>query len=714
MVCKGYLYFPRRKTTGNIAALVFVGSLLCRYALLASQAFLATEPAVEPTKNSIEDGSIAVGETGLFSQLPHQFLTSILKVFPAEERIPRRKIDNTCKRKGYQCPSMDLFCKHVQSPNISWAPYQDKVKVKQMITEWTHGRIQVAREYLTVRNPDEITGDVIERMPFVYIFKATHGTGGVVIVNKNSIYCLKEPCVNNSEKSVAIPRDSLVEHLRKTCALWLQHEVRYKIQRSYFHIEKGCMFEERLASAQDALYPEMQVFVVGGRPLITRFDYEFSLTRAANGTQVRQKSPAADHVTYFTTNVEHPRVIPGFQLAYDCSVTHPKTQITKQCKSEAEQVRFPLHKDTMRYLMDFAAQAARETGSGLLRVDVYIKDPSHLIFGELTFQPSACRNSVTPAIFDAVLGSAIINKGISTDDLADLAAYIVCDNPDSPYLRADACKDKTQKKLKNMRYNDIARVHKLRRPTERERMGPRFTQSNYFEVIAEICPPRRDEIGRVLPQHEVDGLFTEMRRTAIRMGVLRENARLNSGGIKFAHQVRIGNWGREVVTLEPIPEGNLVWESNDNNCAYFHNRTSMELFLSALSPALGCDAVHYAFQWLDGCVASCNGQCCDDQAETHGAPYMIIALDATSFVNHGNSSEANSHSTRDTVYANSVAKIDLPVGVSIRENYNLYDYKLVWWLDLIFDLLAARRTITSRHPGVAAPTLHTLLEYVTV
>lgn len=91
-------------------------------------------------------------------------------------------------------PSIDDVCK-TQLGNESWAPYQDKIGVKRIVTDWSDGRIHVAPTLFSTGSPDAITEEKLLSLPRAYVFKRAHDTGGVIIVKEGVPTCLKRPCI---------------------------------------------------------------------------------------------------------------------------------------------------------------------------------------------------------------------------------------------------------------------------------------------------------------------------------------------------------------------------------------------------------------------------------------------------------------------------------------------------------------------------------------
>ena len=325
------------------------------------------------------------------------------KAKAAAEATAAAAVVSMCK--GY--PSLQRYCREV-SLKRNFSLLQDKVGVKEIIASWVEGtemqgRLVPIKTYLVVERPRGIKQWRVSRLPERYVFKRSHGTGGVVLVTGAIGICIKLPClpaVTHSNGSHVGGRFHVtLQSLRILCHKWLSGTGGRDGEGSYKYIRRRCLFEEALDT--DGGFPtEIQVWVVGSRPMILRHDYEMGATHNAAGVAIREKPTHSTHVSYVTSAGEF---IPGLEVMYDFEVTPPPIQATAQCGSTAAASELgggsnrplPIEPETLKALLRFSTLAAKKADSLFFRVDVYVRNPRQLIFGELTMTPCAAAQMST-------------------------------------------------------------------------------------------------------------------------------------------------------------------------------------------------------------------------------------------------------------------------------------------------------------------------------
>ena len=284
-------------------------------------------------------------------------------------------------------PSVDRDVCWDQMSNQTWAPYQDKLAVKDVVRDWSGGRIHTATTLLVAREAKDVTLSEIQEMPGRYVVKSSHGTGGVLIV-QTMIYpgiifkeavvrCLKEPCNGRGyRRDQRIPLSNLTRVLRNHCASLLQQTTVSTLEASYNSIPPGCLFEELFADSEaDSMVSELQVWVVDRRPFFIRHDVEFETSRNAGGfskLSPELRGNDADASTplayYFDADGHH---IPGLHIRHDCEKTTAAAYAHHCSSPDHERPTLPLTPATRKLLVDFSALAAERTGANVLRASAY-------------------------------------------------------------------------------------------------------------------------------------------------------------------------------------------------------------------------------------------------------------------------------------------------------------------------------------------------------
>ena len=116
-----------------------------------------------------------------------------------------------------------------------------------------------------VRRAERITDEFLSSLslPQSYVFKGTHGSGMVMLVEKATVVtCVKHPCAP-SEGGVAAS-------LLASCRLWLAYNFSaVRDEPSYSTIPPGCMFEEAMQTTN----PKTQTTSVPGQISVMVFHH---------------------------------------------------------------------------------------------------------------------------------------------------------------------------------------------------------------------------------------------------------------------------------------------------------------------------------------------------------------------------------------------------------------------------------------------------------
>ena len=127
--------------------------------------------------------------------------------------------------------------------------------------------------------------------------------------------------------------------------------------------------------------------------------------------------------------------------------------------------------------------------------------------------------------------------------------------------------------------SDVAALMELAesiKVTMNETRDPRREKAEYFDTIANVCPPFKAAPGAVSPDN-LQRAFATMRSAAQKVGALPVGASASRGGIRFPFEVRVvPEFGRSVFPLQPVPRRAAVWEATEDNVAYFRTREQLE------------------------------------------------------------------------------------------------------------------------------------------
>ena len=579
------------------AAVVFLGIFLLTLTRLPDFENSASKLSPPSAAPGHPVDSVALASSA--EHLPRSLPTAAI-LFTSAETVAVSRLAAAVQRGAAhgQRPSMDRVCKKHQLGNRTWSRYQDKLGVKDIVREWSGGRVHTAATLLTVRNSWDVTHEIVRGLPDSFVVKSSHSSGGVIIVNKGRIRCLKEPCLEYLKAKFEgkwLPLAALTRILRAQCALifQLRHEVN-KLEVSYNSIPQGVIFEELLAGP-DALLSELQVWVVHGRPFFVRHDIEYSGSRDRGGNPTGSKGDGGhEHdrifANYFTTDGHH---IPGLHIRHDCEATAPVAYANHCLSAEHDRPTLPLTPATRKLLMDFSALAAEKTGAKVLRVDVFRMSDTQLAFGELTFTSMRCDQELSPLLVDTALGVADVVPGLTSQLLGKLITHHVCRAaPAYTWARQPGCLQqcndgecRPQDENANGRgkeqifKSDLAVLTELDASitaTRNRNRDPLLEKGEYFDAISSICRPFEAELG-VVPPSDLRRQFATMRSAAQKVGALPEGAVAGRAGIQFPFEVKVvPELGRSVFPLETVPPGAAVWESTDDNVAHFHSRKQLE------------------------------------------------------------------------------------------------------------------------------------------
>lgn len=287
--------------------------------------------------------------------------------------------------------------------NTSYAPYIDKHAVKQFVRQ----QAPTLRLAPTVDFWDNAslvdslswrpTGDVSE-----LVLKASHLSGGVMLVRANSTTCIKAPCRTGVGSRVLDAGATLVgtdrarTAMQASCRLWLaysygNHKVRlgtWGERALYSRVPHGCLLEEAierdLHEQKDIkvfCFARQPAFVMV-RPINRRFTR--NTTARSGGSRGRGKDPE-ESIAYYTTGWKQLRM---YELHHN----------TPYVDGHA---RPPY----LQALLDDAARLARGGGFDSVRVD-FMASRNRYAFNELTFSHHGCAGGTfVPEPLDLLYGS---------------------------------------------------------------------------------------------------------------------------------------------------------------------------------------------------------------------------------------------------------------------------------------------------------------------
>ena len=163
------------------------------------------------------------------------------------------------------------WCESVQKPYISESPtaYQwaDKLVAKQRIQELVPN-IKLAKVFASVDKAKKIKEEFVESLPQEgYLMKASHYSGGIILVKDNVPKCLKEPCMPLENYN------STRDYLRSTCHSYFR--TKYGMKKGELWYEKitpQCFFEELLPIDESADFRDYKVHFMNGKPVFVQID----------------------------------------------------------------------------------------------------------------------------------------------------------------------------------------------------------------------------------------------------------------------------------------------------------------------------------------------------------------------------------------------------------------------------------------------------------
>ena len=161
------------------------------------------------------------------------------------------------------------WCQAHTKGDTALAPYVDKHNVKAVVAKLAP-TLRVAREYLYATDAAQITDAAVARLPARFMMKGAHMSGGVVLVDGDSVKCLKPaegaPCPKRG------PDEPPASYLRRYCAKLLR--ITYGVRKGemlYRDVPKGCVLEEQFdVSGGD--FQDYKVWVFHGRVLFVHID----------------------------------------------------------------------------------------------------------------------------------------------------------------------------------------------------------------------------------------------------------------------------------------------------------------------------------------------------------------------------------------------------------------------------------------------------------
>ena len=370
-------------------------------------------------------------------------------------------------------PSWALQCRAMSK--LMHSEIQDKHNIKKLIQEWEPG-LKFPKDLGTFRSADGITEEFVRSLPERAIFKATHTSGGVIMVDFGTatFKCLKMPCtlkclirpctlaISPTISPTASPTVSptlsptvgptirlglrrpattannakkIARFLRENCAAWLKYNYEDVYgEMSYKHIPRGCMLEEIMyrtdvptPSGTDFPSPthdphQLTIFVVHGRIMIINIaSYDKNLKRQHSRYTADLKllpgglCPSGADTLWINKGV--------------CSGRHEGCSIDSQ-----------IDPDFRRQVFAQAIRLAARSGAPEVRVDFMLQSRREVTFSELTFTSAACYTWFTPRVLDMVLGAISVNSStaISSECFGEIADAVSC-SPDSPYRGIESC-----------------------------------------------------------------------------------------------------------------------------------------------------------------------------------------------------------------------------------------------------------------------------------
>ena len=301
--------------------------------------------------------------------------------------------------------------------NTSYAPYIDKHAVKQFVRQQAPTlRLAATVEYWSNASDGSLATLAWRPVPSgvtELVLKASHLSGGVMLVRENATTCIKAPCRTGVGSRVLEAGTVLVGNqrarmaLEASCRLWLaysygNHKVRlgtWSERPLYSNVPRGCLLEEAierdLHGQKDIkvfCFAQQPAFVMV-RPINRRFTR--NATTAGGSSRGRGKDPE-ESIAYYTTGWRQLRMYEGHARAEGHVEGHARRAVVVEGHA-----RPPY----LQSLLDDATRLARGGGFDSVRVD-FLASRDRYAFNELTFSHRGCAGGTfVPEPLDLLYGS---------------------------------------------------------------------------------------------------------------------------------------------------------------------------------------------------------------------------------------------------------------------------------------------------------------------
>jgi lipopolysaccharide biosynthesis glycosyltransferase len=250
------------------------------------------------------------------------------------------------------------WCEKTLKPLVSsgerYHLWSDKHSVKKMLST-TVPNLRVAREYAAVDKAEDITTELLASLPENYFMKATHTSGGLVMIKNNKIKCLKAPCKKQKKG------ETKIEYLRRLCNLFFH--TNYGMDKGelwYGKIAKKCIFEEAFPEAAKASFKDFKVWIMNNVTMMVQID-------ASRHT--------GSHTRIFVT--------PSYKLI---NIKEPNNYYHPSHKLEQK----PVFWDE---LLRYASKISEKIQLPSVRIDFFVFQETYA-FSEVTFAHDSCKRGV--------------------------------------------------------------------------------------------------------------------------------------------------------------------------------------------------------------------------------------------------------------------------------------------------------------------------------
>jgi hypothetical protein len=160
------------------------------------------------------------------------------------------------------------WCENNMKPGYDLAPLADKHGVKKWI-QTVVPDLKIAREYAYVDHAQNITTELLESLPESYMMKATHMSGGILMVNGDKVKCLRTPCSLQRVKE----NESNLAYMQRMCGLFLKNSYgEQKREMWYSRVERRCIFEELLPLALGRGFQDFKIHMYHNRPMFIQIN----------------------------------------------------------------------------------------------------------------------------------------------------------------------------------------------------------------------------------------------------------------------------------------------------------------------------------------------------------------------------------------------------------------------------------------------------------